>query len=287
MAKHDYPRHPHQRPRRRPRVDDRLWRDAAQGGGAIRTRWGDKNKTNAEIFSGNSLRHRYLNPHWWALRLNSALYSKISPRMLMNFIGWTSRWSPEPEVLELRAMCDEHRAAIDIGAAYGLYSWHLQNLCQRCIAFEANPDSAKRLRNALSKTEVFACALSERSGNAILKIPRQGNLKLTGHATIEPQAEDRFTTHEKVSVDVRTLDSFEFTNIGFIKIDVEGHELSVLRGAEQTIRSSKPVLLVELNNTSEMNIDKHQVVIWLRERGYERWYRRTSPQNFIFVPEKP
>jgi FkbM family methyltransferase len=184
-------------------------------------------------------------------------------------------------------MCDEHRTAIDIGAAYGLYSWHLQRICQRCIAFEANPDSAATLRKALSKTEVFACALSERPGNAALRIPRRGNLQLTGFGTLEPQDGDSFNSYDEISVDIRTLDSFCFTDVGFIKIDVEGHELAVLRGAVQTIHCSKPVLLVELNNTNETKFDSHEAVIWLRERGYRRAHMRTSPQNFLFVPEKP
>jgi hypothetical protein len=42
------------------------------------------------------------------------------------------------------------------------------------------------------------------------------------------------------------LDDYALDRVGFIKIDVEGHELAVLKGAEATIRGSMPSLLVEI-----------------------------------------
>jgi len=50
-----------------------------------------------------------------------------------------------------------------------------------------------------------------------------------------------------VTVPMRTLDSFDYTDIGFIKIDVEGYEYKVLLGAKETIKKYRPVLLVEQN----------------------------------------
>lgn len=48
-------------------------------------------------------------------------------------------------------------------------------------------------------------------------------------------------------VSVSTLDSYEFKNVNFIKIDVEGYEVKVLEGARRTIEASRPVMLVEVN----------------------------------------
>jgi hypothetical protein len=47
---------------------------------------------------------------------------------------------------------------------------------------------------------------------------------------------------------MRRLDDFPPFDIGFMKIDVEGHELAVLQGAETQLRRSKPNLLVEASN---------------------------------------
>ena len=55
-------------------------------------------------------------------------------------------------------------------------------------------------------------------------------------------------TVETIRVPLRTLDSYNLSNIGFIKIDVEGHELDVLRGAEVTLRRDQPNLLIEIEN---------------------------------------
>ncbi len=50
-------------------------------------------------------------------------------------------------------------------------------------------------------------------------------------------------THD--GIEMRTLDSFAFKRVDFVKIDVEGYEVEVLRGAEQTIRRWRPNIVVE------------------------------------------
>ena len=47
-------------------------------------------------------------------------------------------------------------------------------------------------------------------------------------------------------VELRTLDSYGFEDVAFIKIDVEGHEEAVLAGAGDTLVRAKPVLLIEI-----------------------------------------
>src|SRR6266568_3035020 len=71
----------------------------------------------------------------------------------------------------------------------------------------------------------------------------------TGVATIEEKNDlgcfrDKSIVAERV-VEVRTLDSFEFSDVAMIKIDVEGHEEAVVAGAEETIRRCRPSLLIE------------------------------------------
>jgi hypothetical protein len=43
-----------------------------------------------------------------------------------------------------------------------------------------------------------------------------------------------------------TLDELELSDVRFVKLDVEGHELPALRGAEQTVRRDRPLLMIEL-----------------------------------------
>lgn len=48
-----------------------------------------------------------------------------------------------------------------------------------------------------------------------------------------------------MTVETRTLDSYELNNVRFIKMDVEGHEVAVLRGAAETIQRNHPLLIIE------------------------------------------
>lgn len=53
---------------------------------------------------------------------------------------------------------------------------------------------------------------------------------------------------ESVSVQQRRLDYFDFNDVVFIKIDVQGYELNVIKGAENTIRKHRPYLFVEFED---------------------------------------
>jgi hypothetical protein len=70
---------------------------------------------------------------------------------------------------------------------------------------------------------------------------------------------------------LRTLDSYALEDVGFVKIDVEGHELAALRGAEQTLRRCRPLVLVEVE-------DRHRpdavssVRAFMATMGYEGWF---------------
>ena len=67
------------------------------------------------------------------------------------------------------------------------------------------------------------------------------------------------------------LDDYEVHNVGFIKIDVEGHELAVLQGSEQTIRASMPILLVEIEDRHRANTIS-DTSAFFAELGYEGFF---------------
>lgn len=134
---------------------------------------------------------------------------------------------------------------VDIGANTGLYAYAFGRTSP-VEAFEPLPDPA-RLLHALATTlprlRVHQVALSCRSGTATLYVPRGDDGSLISELA-------RFTPvegpHETAVVPLRTLDEYALGNLGLIKIDVEGHELSVLEGARETIARERPVLLVEI-----------------------------------------
>ena len=87
-----------------------------------------------------------------------------------------------------------------------------------------------------------------------------------------------------MEVPVRTLDSFGLTSVGFIKIDVEGHELAVLQGACKTIALSHPILMVEVEDRHRHDA-VHTVEEFLSDFGYSKWTfddARYSDRNIFF-----
>ncbi len=76
--------------------------------------------------------------------------------------------------------------------------------------------------------------------------------------------------------EMRPLDDFGFSGVSFIKIDAGGAELSVLRGAKQTIRRCRPVLLIEIpgyarfwTQTTERKVQITAVTTFLSDLGYK------------------
>lgn len=227
--------------------------------------------------------HRYLSPFWWSLRLSRAAAIFLPDPWVMECIGRASRFGGEAELTRLLSLVDPDRLAIDIGAAEGVYAWHLKRLAHKCIAFEPNPVMAKLVRRRLPCVELHECALSSRAYTARLRIP-VGNVPLTGLGTIET-ANDlaEFAVVKNIDVQSRTLDSFHFRSVGFMKIDVEGHEIDVLRGARETLVRDRPVLLIEIEERHRPNA-LSSVARYLSAVGYGAPERMTSPQNFVFRP---
>ena len=82
--------------------------------------------------------------------------------------------------------------------------------------------------------------------------------------------------------EVTTLDSEIHEKIDFIKIDVDGMELEVLRGAQSIIKTYKPKIMVEVKNTSEVEFYKV-----LDEIGYTviRKFIRNTDSNYYITPK--
>jgi FkbM family methyltransferase len=152
----------------------------------------------------------------------------------------------EPELAILREFVRGGCTAIDVGANRGYYSWALAGVAAAVEAFEPNPFLARFAQAKLGKrVRLHEVALSDHEEVATLYIPRRasgsslhiiGNLgNVYAHNSVD-----------EIPVRLATLDSYGFENVGFIKIDVEGSEMEVLAGARETIRISRPNMLIEL-----------------------------------------
>lgn len=134
--------------------------------------------------------------------------------------------------------CHSFRTALDIGANVGLWSRDLMPRFQRVIAFEPVDIFRACLRLNVPENSEFIienCALGERAGQVEMIITEDN----MGHTHVNPNSFGRGST------EIRTLDSFDYADIDYIKIDCEGFEYRVLQGAEDTIKRCRPLIVVE------------------------------------------
>jgi FkbM family methyltransferase len=135
--------------------------------------------------------------------------------------------------------------AVDVGANEGVYTHAFGRTGARVEAFEPQSSCLAVLRayaRAHPNIRVHGTALGAHEGSATLRVPRRDSRLLSGRASLVAEIDDG----TKYPVQVRTLDSFAFPRVDVLKVDVEGYELEVLRGARETIARCRPVLLVEI-----------------------------------------
>ena len=129
------------------------------------------------------------------------------------------------------------RNALDIGANVGEWARPLAKRFNKVICFEPNPNFRQCFEKNITEDNVVLhpYGLSTHSHTA-----EQGTNDTHLNFVVgdtEPRDGD---------IECRSLDSFGFTEVDYIKIDVDGFEVPVLRGAEQTLRKNNPVINIEM-----------------------------------------
>ncbi len=175
------------------------------------------------------------------------MIEKFAPRILLRIRSY--RYSQhEPEINYIDRYCSVDGISVDIGAHQGVYTYVMSRKSKKCIAFEAHPYYTEKLKKAAPKNVVVHnLAISDFNGTAKLKIP---NGKV-GLATIDPNnklqvKKENLVEIAEIEVKTATLDSLIDEKVDFIKIDVEGHEISVLNGAINILMKYHPVVMVEV-----------------------------------------
>jgi FkbM family methyltransferase len=135
------------------------------------------------------------------------------------------------------------RVAIDAGANVGVLSKRMAQRFARVLAFEPIAETLECLRlNVPENVDVMPFALGAEEGPATLV----RLAKSSGAAYVCPDAEERgFKPKNIRQAQMRSVDSLDLLSLGLIKLDVQGSELAVLQGAEQTLRRCRPVVMIE------------------------------------------
>jgi FkbM family methyltransferase len=148
--------------------------------------------------------------------------------------------------------------AVDVGASWGLFSYHLAHKVGSAgavFSYEPHPMNRpvlEKLAKARPSVRFRPVAASDTSGSADLQVPVFGRRHVTAQSSIAHGFDgQRGVRVEKVTVPTVRLDDELLVDgktrrVDFIKIDVEGHEMNVLRGAGALLRRYLPPMLIEI-----------------------------------------
>ncbi|MDX1922040.1 MAG: FkbM family methyltransferase [Alphaproteobacteria bacterium] len=163
--------------------------------------------------------------------------------------------------------------ALDIGAHVGLWARPLSTVFKKVICFEPRKENVECLRKNLADRNaiIYPFGLSDTITQKSFYMP--GDVHNSGAGSFGT-FENRSAT--STTADLKTLDSIKISEINFIKMDVQGWELNVVRGGVETLRRMQPVILCENEPVQE------GLVELLAQLGYEKILRVVKED--IFVP---
>jgi FkbM family methyltransferase len=166
----------------------------------------------------------------------------------------------------LARLCAPGKTFIDVGSHIGSVIAEVQHHDSSIsiIAIEAIPEKAERLHRKFRRVSVYNYAAGDQDGKVSFFInPKQSGYSSLGKAT---SAEGL----REITVSMRRLDDLIFAdNVDVIKIDVEGAELGVLRGAKKLIQDNRPVIMFESGpDINELGYTKEQIWEFLTYAGY-------------------
>ncbi|TWJ08629.1 FkbM family methyltransferase [Altererythrobacter ishigakiensis] len=250
-----------------------------------------------------------------SLHLLSRLLYTLAPITWAKISDALRSPNQERERLFLNAIIKPGDVAIDVGAHNGLYTRALERAGAQVLAFEPFPEVGLVIERTTGRSvEWRQKAISNRGGEAEIRVPISNNRPVYGYASMAPENffGPDFVVH---NVPVSTIDNEIRERCSFIKIDVEGHELDVLRGTLGTIDAYAPAFLIEsearhakraplsvfeffaeigyegffilgnnLKSVSEFKIEDHQNPDAIDLEGSEK--DRNYINNFFFFPSR-
>jgi FkbM family methyltransferase len=204
--------------------------------------------------------------------LKRMLQNTLPRKTFLNLLTWY-RGYYEPELKLVHLLCEKSMTSIDIGAGEGQYLAHMYSISRDCYVFEPRIDAAlyiERLFSGIaSSLHIEKVALSNYSGSAHLRILKKDCYCSTIETT---NIIEKYGEVEIVNVPVKRLDDYRFNiKVGFIKIDVEGHEESVLQGAILLLKRDHPSIIIEIEERHKLGSISH-IKTLLRGLGYKGYY---------------
>jgi len=214
--------------------------------------------------------HLFPNPSWRQVYRNDLrLNLDIS-----DLVDWYIYFNLKEEGLDLMlSFIQPGDLVLDIGTNVGYFALRCAMKAKRGFVYGFEPSEisfnkcqANLGLNNLSNLVVEQLALGEMEGTAYLHTETENNRGMNRIST------DRISEDEQIKV--RSMDQFvkenNISKVNFIKLDVEGYEMQVLKGGEQTISAFRPKLFLEVDDTllGRFGVSSTSIFHWLQEREY-------------------
>lgn len=171
--------------------------------------------------------------------------------------------------------------ALDIGANIGNHTVYFSSHFKSIHSFEPNPNTFELLALNTRGLEIVTAhniGLGDEKGAFQLGLDASN----VGGASIRSSANSK---NDIVSIRVETLDGLDadLSGLCFIKMDVEGYEPNVIRGATETLQRRQPLIVLE-QHAGEFKNGKSEAISLLQDSGYKFcWHQNGSASTNLFV----
>ena len=230
---------------------------------------------------------------WWFPDNEKHLPQWIANPKVRMFLNGRAAYQGAKQVAAMD-LCTNFRTAVDCGSHIGLWSWNLAHRFDSVHAFEPvaahrecfnknlGLDHRSKTENATAEqlgkmvpgvtVDLHACALGDHEGSVSIRTEptSSGDSRIDGDGDIP----------------LKTLDSFHLEDVDLLKIDVEGTELFVLRGAEELLAKQRPVIVVEQKpgHAQKYGLGEQDAIPYLESLGYR--LVKEMAGDFFFVPNE-
>jgi FkbM family methyltransferase len=212
----------------------------------------------------------------------------VPARKKLPFSYWLHRLSRTcgPELSYLNEFISSTGTAIDVGANEGLFTYVLSKRFHRVHAFEVNKEVANPIAQYNpGNITLHPCGLSSSSRTARFYIPVTKGFASAGWGSLNRDNLPGAKEFIEMDVEVRPLDDFGIASVDFVKIDVEGHEIEVLKGGAKTIEQSRPIVLIEVKDDHLQSVNAWFLARNFRHYSLEEVFNlRERNANHLYVP---
>jgi FkbM family methyltransferase len=135
--------------------------------------------------------------------------------------------------------------AVDIGSNYGIYSFLFSKFFKKVESFEPIQKHFIETKNLFSNVTVHNYALGNKDSSEIINVPMINNKLIYGYSSIHT----KFKKSISEKIYVKKFDKvFKYKTLSFMKIDVEGYEIQVIKGAFNLIKKFRPIIMIEIED---------------------------------------